>query len=302
MEVLKMRKAVLVFAAMALLVTTILPLFAADAQYIGATKCKMCHKSEKKGNQFGKWEAGPHAKAYATLATDEAKAVAKKAGIEKLADLAGKKIATPFQSTSHYALKVALKLANVEESRMEIINMDPEQMLAAWEKGGIQAGYVWNPNLTRMVETGGKILLSSKELALRGFPTADLFVARKDFAEKYPRVVSGVVNDLSRAAELCRADPAKASTAVAKGPGISPEKALKEMEGMIFLTTAEQKVGLYIGKLQWEFGLYTLLKDAADFLEKEGAIEKSPPWPAFRRAINPGFIEELYRKLKRPKY
>ena len=238
----------------------------------------------------------------AVIADGEALVVSKKAGIEELADLAGKKVATPFQSTSHYALKVALKLANVEENRMEIINMDPDQMLAAWGKDEIQAGYVWNPTLTRMVEKGGKILLSSKELALRGYPTADLFVARKDFGEKYPTVVAGVVEDLSRAADLCRSDPEKASSAVAKGLGITPEKALKEMEGMIFLTTAEQKVGLYIGKLQWEFGLYTLLKDAADFLEKEGAIEKSPPWPAFRRAINPGFIEELYRKLKRPKY
>ena len=238
----------------------------------------------------------------AVIADGEALVVRENAGIEKLADLAGKKVATPFQSTSHYALKIALKLSNVEESRMEIINMDPDHMLAAWEKGEIQAGYVWNPNLTRMVEKGGKILLTSKELALRGFPTADLFVARKDFAEKYPAVVAGVVKDLSRAADLCRSDPVKASSAVAQGLGITPEKALKEMEGMIFLTAAEQKVGLYIGKLQWEFGLYTLLKDAADFLEKEGAIEKSPPWPAFRRAINPGFIEELYRKLKRPKY
>jgi len=81
--------------------------------------------------------------------------------------------------------------------------------------------------------------------------------------------VAGAVKDLSRAADLCQSDPVKASLAVAKGLGITPEKALKEMEGMIFLTTAEQKVGLYIGKLQWEFGLYTLLKDAADFLEQE---------------------------------
>lgn len=238
----------------------------------------------------------------AVIADGEALVVRKKAGIEELADLAGKKVATPFQSTSHCALKVALKLSNVEENRMEIINMDPNQMLAAWEKDEIQAGYVWNPTLTRMVEKGGKILLSSKELALRSFPTADLFVARKDFAEKYPTVVAGVVKDLSRAADLCRSDPAKASSAVAKGLENSPEQALKQMEGMIFLTAAEQKVGLYIGKLQWEFGLYTLLKDAADFLEIEGAIEKSPPWPAFRRAINPVYLEEIYRKLKRPKY
>ena len=71
---------------------------------------------------------------------------------------------------------------------------------------------------------------------------------------------------------------------------------------MIFLTAAEQKVGLYIGKLQWEFGLYTLLKDAADFLERHGAITKSPPWPAFRAAINPAYLSEIYRNLKRPKY
>ena len=49
--------------------------------YIGAAGCKTCHKSEKKGNQFGQWEASRHAKAYATLATPAAKEIAKKKGI-----------------------------------------------------------------------------------------------------------------------------------------------------------------------------------------------------------------------------
>ena len=57
------------------------PLFSANAKYIGANKCKMCHKSATKGNQFGIWSESAHAKAYATLATDKAKAVAKKAGV-----------------------------------------------------------------------------------------------------------------------------------------------------------------------------------------------------------------------------
>jgi hypothetical protein len=54
----------------------------AEHGFIGVDGCKMCHKSEKKGNQFGKWSEGPHAKAFATLASDESKAIAKKAGIE----------------------------------------------------------------------------------------------------------------------------------------------------------------------------------------------------------------------------
>ena len=49
--------------------------------YVGAGGCKMCHKSAKKGNQFGQWEASKHAKAYATLATPEAKKIAAEKGI-----------------------------------------------------------------------------------------------------------------------------------------------------------------------------------------------------------------------------
>lgn len=56
--------------------------FASEPQYIGAAKCaKMCHKSASKGAQYTKWQEGPHSKAFETLGTDEAKAVAKKAGV-----------------------------------------------------------------------------------------------------------------------------------------------------------------------------------------------------------------------------
>lgn len=76
-----MKKIVGFLATLALMAAFIVPAFSADAQYVGVNKCKMCHKSAKKGNQFGIWSESAHAKAYATLATDEAKAVAKKAGV-----------------------------------------------------------------------------------------------------------------------------------------------------------------------------------------------------------------------------
>jgi len=76
-----MKKIITMLATLALMAAFVVPVFSADAQYVGVNKCKMCHKSAKKGNQFGKWSESAHAKAYATLATDEAKAVAKKAGV-----------------------------------------------------------------------------------------------------------------------------------------------------------------------------------------------------------------------------
>jgi len=41
--------------------------FAGDHQYVGAKKCKMCHKGDKKGNVWEKWEASKHAHAMDTL-------------------------------------------------------------------------------------------------------------------------------------------------------------------------------------------------------------------------------------------
>ncbi|MCK4413024.1 MAG: cytochrome c family protein [Candidatus Eisenbacteria sp.] len=50
--------------------------------FIGALSCKACHKSEAKGDQYGKWLASPHAHAYQSLLTDESKKIAKELGIE----------------------------------------------------------------------------------------------------------------------------------------------------------------------------------------------------------------------------
>jgi len=46
-------------------------------KYIGVANCGKCHKSKSKGNQLKQWQDSKHAGAYATLGTDEAKAVAK---------------------------------------------------------------------------------------------------------------------------------------------------------------------------------------------------------------------------------
>lgn len=53
----------------------------AEFQYIGVKGCKMCHMSKKSGAAYKIWQKTKHAQAYATLASDEAKAIAKKKGI-----------------------------------------------------------------------------------------------------------------------------------------------------------------------------------------------------------------------------
>ncbi len=53
-----------------------------DAEFVGASKCKTCHRKDEDGAQYPKWEASAHAQAYATLGTAEAKELAAAKGID----------------------------------------------------------------------------------------------------------------------------------------------------------------------------------------------------------------------------
>jgi hypothetical protein len=54
----------------------VINVFSQDLTYVGAAKCKMCHKSEKQGQQYPLWEARKHSKSFVALTSDEAKALA----------------------------------------------------------------------------------------------------------------------------------------------------------------------------------------------------------------------------------
>lgn len=53
----------------------------ATPKYIGADKCKTCHRKAEDGEQFKIWQEGPHGQAMKTLASAEAKKIAKEKGI-----------------------------------------------------------------------------------------------------------------------------------------------------------------------------------------------------------------------------
>lgn len=79
-------------------------------------------------------------------------------GIETPADLKGKKVAVPFVSTSHFHLLVGMnKVWNVDPREVEILNLKPPQIVAAWQRGDIDAAYVWPPALSEIQKTGKTI-------------------------------------------------------------------------------------------------------------------------------------------------
>lgn len=108
--------------------------------------------------------------------------------IEKPGDLVAKTIATPFVSTSHYSLLGALKHWRVDPASVRIVNLNPGEIAAAWKRGDIDGAFVWSPALGE-IKRSGKVLTDAAEVGRWGAPTFEVWVARKDFAERHPEIV-----------------------------------------------------------------------------------------------------------------
>ena len=232
---------------------------------------------------------------YDVIAENEALVVKKGKGIAKFADLAGKKVAAPFGSTTHYHLLVAFKVFGLDPKKATILDMQPPDMLAAWLRGDIDAGFVWEPTLIKMVEGGGEILVSSKQLADKGYITADVAVARKGFSEKYPQLVSAYLASLSKAVDYYRQNGAEAAKLQAKEFNLPEAEMTRQMKTMVMLNGKEQLDAKYLGTCAKRGALAKALKDTADFLKAEKRIKDAPALAAFEKGVNPCYLEKAVK-------
>ena len=81
-------------------------------------------------------------------------------------DLVGKKVGVPFVSTTHFHLLFALEVNKVNPKDVDILNIQPPAIAAAWARGDIDAAFVWDPALGTIQETG-KTLVTSGELSAK---------------------------------------------------------------------------------------------------------------------------------------
>ena len=125
----------------------------------------------------------------AQINSSEALVVRNGSQIDAPKDLIGKTIATPFVSTSHYSLLGALKHWGLDTRQVKVVNLQPAQIAAAWKRGDIDGAFVWSPALGEIRKTG-KTLTDATEVGQWGAPTFEVWVVRKNFAEKHPEVVA----------------------------------------------------------------------------------------------------------------
>jgi taurine transport system substrate-binding protein len=188
-------------------------------------------------------------------------------------DLKGKTIAVPFGSTTHFHMMFALDQFNINPKDLRVIDMSPPDMVAAWERGDIDGGFVCDPALGRKKEKG-RVLITSGDLSNWGKATFDAMVARKGFVEKNPDFTCNWVKMVSAA------DADYRSNQKAYGPGTENSMAIAkavsgqadQVGGVLALydypTLEEQVSGTWLGG-----GVQNALMAASEFLKAQGKLD-----------------------------
>ncbi|WP_243056764.1 ABC transporter substrate-binding protein [Nocardioides sp. SR21] len=195
--------------------------------------------------------------------------IVKDPSITDISGLKGKTVAVPFSSTAHYSLLQALTDAGLEAGKdVEVINLDPDKMPAAWQGAQIDAAWVWDPTQSQLLETGGERILSSADTAEAGRPTFDVGTASRAFITENPEFLTQWAKAQDWAVKLIQDDPATAAESVAVVLGIDPADAEKQFAGLTYLTASEQASADYLGG-QFAKDLF----NTAGFLLEQGGIE-----------------------------
>ena len=205
-------------------------------------------------------------------------------GINTVAELRGKRIGTPFASTAHYSLLAALSQNGLSVSHVQLVDLQPQAALAAFDRGDVDAVYTWLPTLDQ-VRKNGKDLITSRQLAKEGKPTLDLAAVADEFADAHPEVVDIWRQQEARALNLIHEDPAAAAKAIAAENGLRPDEVAGQLKQAVFPTPAEVASPEWLGSDGKPGNLAANLQSASQFLADQKQIPSAAPLTAFQDAI-----------------
>ncbi|MFM5558139.1 taurine ABC transporter substrate-binding protein [Aeromonas rivipollensis] len=219
----------------------------------------------------------------------ESEALVVKQGLAKPEDLVGKRIAVPYTSTTHYSLLAALKHWGVDPAELQIVNLQPPAIIAAWQRGDIDGAYVWAPALNQLTKEG-KVLTDSARVGEWGAPTLDVWVVRKDFAKAHPEVVQAFVNSTLAAQRDYLANP---------GHWLTQPDNLGKLSALSGVPAAEVpglvKGNTYLDAKAQSAELSSLVNqtiiDTARFLESQGKVPNAAS--DYRQFVTDRFVKSV---------
>lgn len=209
---------------------------------------------------------------------DEALVVRNDAGIQSLNDLRGKKLAAAPVSTDHYQLLALIKSLGLSERDVQVFAIPQPEIVASYNRGDIDGGFVWDPALTEL-KKNGKVLVTSKDVADKGAPTFSAWVATSQFAADNPKFLKSFASVITKTYASFAADKAAwgpdsdNAKSLAKLLGGTAEQQAAALKNLTLLTPEVQASDAWLGGGE-KSGAAKILKDTATFLKEQGKVSE----------------------------
>lgn len=162
------------------------------------------------------------------------------AGIKSIADLKGKKVAIAAETSGDMLLRLALQKAGMAMTDLNIIQMDPSTIVAAFSSKQVDAAGIWYPFVGIIAKNVPDLVELAKNddfYPATTFPS--VFIARNDLIEGNPDLVKRVTSAIKEAQDFRAANQEKSIEITAKLLGIPADQLKTEAGYGRFMTSAE---------------------------------------------------------------
>jgi sulfonate transport system substrate-binding protein len=133
--------------------------------------------------------------------------------IQKIEDLKGKKVAFVKGTPAHYLVIQALRSVGLDFNDIEPAYLPPADGGIALTGGSVDAWSIWNPLNVNFVDSGkARVLADGETIGSKVIYSNRLFyLARKEFAEKHPKIIQALLDEIRRTDEWAQQNPRKAA-------------------------------------------------------------------------------------------
>jgi NitT/TauT family transport system substrate-binding protein len=168
--------------------------------------------------------------------------------IKSAKDLEGKKIGMTNGAGVLIAIRNMCNATGTDISKIQFVNLQVSDQLAALEKGDIDAMAAWEPWVGKAVDQGGTLLFSGTKANLPGVPNdvhwIDFYMTLQvtdDFYKDHPETIEKLLRALHKATTYINEHPEDAAKIIAKRININEAECLRIMKKNVYSMTFDQQ-------------------------------------------------------------
>jgi NitT/TauT family transport system substrate-binding protein len=209
-----------------------------------------------------------------------------KSELTSLADLKGQVVSFDgFNNASHLYVLKALARFGLDESNTRFEIVDASNVVTAIEEGSIDAGYTWEPELSKGVAKGYKLLSTAGDIP--GSIT-DILAFHGPIVKERRQEIQAVVKSLFEALEFLKSHREEALSIMSEGSGVSIEDISKGISGVTHLDIEDNYLAMSRSKSS--LSLYGSGDYFLQFLLSRGQVVIIPN---LEKLIDPSFVQAL---------